>query len=362
MESEVSYYLGFSHFLGIGPMKFAGLVAQFGSVQKAYEADITQTEKIVGRSYAQKWRIFRSTFDPIAKLEELEKKEITVLTQEDYRYPPQLKQIPDPPICLYVKGDMSLFDFVRDTYFAIVGTRKPSSYGQHITRMFSKQLAQAGVFLVSGMAMGIDTITHMTALDCGTRTVAFLGCGVDIVYPPQNKKLYNRILTEGGLVISEFPPGMTVLPGLFIARNRLISGISRGVLVVEGTHTSGGLITARYAAEQGKEVFAPPVPLTSDLSEAPNILLKEGATLVTSGEDILSVLNIYTTVSKKQSVVDLTPEEKRIVAALQSESLSSDELSRALHIPIHVLLSLLSILEMKGCVVKNEEGRYVIVP
>lgn len=359
MKSEMPYYLAFSHFLGIGPMKFAGLVAQFGSVQKAYGADTTQIEKIVGRSYAQKWSRFRSTFDPVAKLQELEKKEIVILTQEDDRYPLQLKQIADAPICLYVKGDLSLFDFENDTYFAIVGTRKPSSYGQHITRMFSKQLAEAGVVLVSGMAIGIDTITHMSALDHGSRTVVFMGCGVDIVYPPQNRKLYNRILTEGGLVISEFPPGITVLPGLFVARNRLISGLSKGVLVVEGTHKSGGLITARYAAEQGKEVFAPPVPLTSDLSEAPTILLKEGATLVTSGGDILTFLNIHYQ-KGKEIIVDLTSEEERIVTALQSESLSSDELSRLLHMPIHSLLSLLSILEMKGCVVKSGEGKYVV--
>src|SRR3989344_6509680 len=152
------------------------------------------------------------------------------------------------------------------------------------------------------MAIGIDSIAHQTALNNDGRTIAFLGCGVDIIYPAVNSNLYYKIINRGGLVISEFPPGEMVVKGLFIARNRLISGISRGVLIVEGAKDSGAMITARYAAEQGKEVFATPAPITSEVSEAPNILLKQGAKLVTSIDDILEEFNMRIAPKKKEEI------------------------------------------------------------
>lgn len=263
MLKNISYYLAFSHFLGIGPVRFEALMKYFGNVKGAYNAREIELAKTIGSHYAGKFLQFRNEFDANEKIEELKKKEITVLTEEDEHYPGQLKNIPDPPICLYVKGNVDNLNFEKDYFIGIVGTRKPTSYGQKIAGKFAYELASAGFVIVSGMAIGVDTVAHLSCLEAKGKTVAILGCGVDIVYPRQNEKLYQNIIASGGLVISEFPPGHTVLKGLFIARNRLISGLSKGVLVIEGASDSGALITARYAAEQGKEVFAPPGPLTS---------------------------------------------------------------------------------------------------
>lgn len=352
------YHLSFSHCLGIGPVKFQKLMAYYKEVKKAYEASLKELEDLLGVSLAQRFIQFRNEFDPIKKIDELKRKRIIVLTLEDSRYPACLKNISDPPICLYVKGDLNNFNFEKDFFFGVVGTRRPSPYGQQITRLFSSPLAQAGVIIVSGMALGVDTLAHWSALDTSSKTIAVLGCGVDVVYPPQNQKLYEKIVDGGGVVISEFPPGHTVLPGLFVARNRLISGLSRGILVIEGTKKSGALITARYAALQGKEVFAPPVPLTSPLSEAPNILLKQGAVFVTDAEDILATFNLKIKTLQRKNDPQLTKEEKGICDQLIVQAMSSDELSIELNIKIVDLLSLLSNMEVRGVVEKNMEGKY----
>ena len=206
-------------------------------------------------------------------------------------YPESLKNISDPPICLYVKGNIDLFqarhqnpDLVGTAknlvssldpiFFAIVGTRKPTSYGVQVAKKFAYELTEAGFVIVSGMAMGIDTVAHQAALDAGGRTVAVLGCGVNIIYPAANRSLYENIIKNGGAVISEFPPNQMVLKGLFISRNRIISGLSKGVLIAEGLQDSGALITARFAGEQGKEIFAPPGPITSEMSTS---ILPQGA-------------------------------------------------------------------------------------
>ncbi len=227
--------------------------------------------------------------------------------------------------------------------------------------MFAGQLAEVGAVIVSGMALGIDAIAQRSVLAINKKTISFLGCGVDIVYPPQNKMLYEQIISSGGLVISEFPPGHVVRPGMFVARNRLISGLSRGVLVIEGLKDSGSLITARYAAEQGKEVFAPPVPITSPLSEAPTILLKQGAKLALSIDDILEEFNLKVQIQKQKLSFDtLTKEEQNVCELLLQEELDADELRAQSNISIAELLPLLTDLEIKGVVEKNEEGKYHI--
>src|SRR5690606_22577641 len=180
---------------------------------------------------------------------------------------------------------------------------------------------------------------------------AFMGCGVDIPYPPSNRTLYSRTIENGGLVISEVPPYMQVLRGLFVQRNRLISGLSRGILVAEGLKDSGSLITARFAAEQGKDVFAPPAPITSEYSEAPNILIKEGAKLVTSTEDILEEYSMSTYNHKEEDVVaQLSSEERSVYALLMSQPLGSDDIARSLRKPVYQILTVLSVLELRGVI------------
>lgn len=357
---NIHYYLAFSHFLGIGPLRFTQLVGHYKSVKKAYGAPLSELKELIGPGIATKFDEFRNKFKPEEKLKELSKKEIKIITQDDRLFPSTLLNISDPPICLYVKGDIESYDFEKEFFFAVVGTRRASVYGQQIARRFSRELIESGAIIVSGMALGIDTTAHETAISMKARTIAVLGCGVDIVYPPQNKRLYEQIIATGGLVMSEFPPGMMVKPGLFVARNRLVSGLSKGVFVVEGTKKSGALITARYAALQGKDVFAPPVPLTSSLSEAPNILLKQGAVLVTSIEDILNEFNIKPFLAKKQNEMELPEDEKNIFCKLSVQAYTADDLALECHIGMQRLLPILSTMEIKGIIEKNIEGKFQI--
>ena len=358
---NIQYYIGFSHFLGIGPVKFDLLLKHFDDVESAYFASEKKLMPIVGQKTALKFADFRKRFKAKEEFEKYKKNNITVLTREHIKYPSTLREIYDPPICLYVRGDLKSYDFDNNRYFAIVGTRKPTSYGIQITKRFSGELARAGFMIVSGMALGIDTVAHEAALEACGRTIAFLGCGVNIVYPQSNYGLYHEIIKKGGLVISEFPPDMTVLPGLFVSRNRLISGLCRGVLVAEGQKDSGSLITARCALEQGKEVFAPPAPITSDQSEAPNSLIKEGATLVTSVQDIFDTFSLsYKTNQIDDSTIStLSHEEKSIITILEHEALTANEIGKKLKAQIAIILPYLSNLELLGIIEKNNVGVYI---
>lgn len=360
MDEKAIYHIGFSHFYGIGPVKYTALKDRFGSAEEAYNAPVTSLEEVIGPLWSARFDQFRKSMDLKRKYEEIRKKGISILTVDDEEYPKKLKEISDPPICLYVKGDLRTINFSRDFFFGVVGTRKPTSYGQQITHKFSNELTEAGFVIVSGMALGVDTIAHRSALEANGKTIAVLGCGVDIVYPPSNSELYKRIINGGGLIMSEFPPGLTVLKGLFVARNRIISGLSMGVLVAEGAKESGALITARYAAEQGRDVFAPPVPLTSLMSEAPNILLKQGAKFVTTVEDILEEYQMKKGMISKKTIQTLPPDEACIVEILSKESKSADELVLDTNKSINALSYILSTLEIKNVIEKDEEGRYQI--
>lgn len=215
---------------------------------------------------------------------------IDKLTLDDPRYPRLLKEIPDPPTTLYVKTASP--DVLGTRTIAVVGTRHMTKYGADVTRKLVRQLVAKGFTICSGMAYGIDTVAHRAAIDAGGKTIAVLGCGIDIIWPPSNARLYSRIGEEGhGAIVSEMPPGVKPNKDVFKTRNRIISGISLGVVVTEGAANSGALITARFAAEQGRDVFAVPGPITSPLSRAPARLIKEGAKLVETVEDILDELN-----------------------------------------------------------------------
>lgn len=357
MSDNLPYYVGFSHYLGIGPVKFNKLLAVFGTVRAAYEAPRDVLVRIAGPITGQKFYEFRRGLDLEKLVSEIQQKDITIITREDSRYPAPLRDISDPPICLYIKGELNRIDFNTDICIGVVGTRRPTSYGAQVAAVFARDLAAAGCVIASGLALGIDAIAHKAALAVHGKTVAFLGCGVDIIYPPGNARIYADIIDHGGLVISEFPPGHTVLPGLFVARNRLISGVSKGVLVVEGLKDSGALITARDAAIQGKDVFAPPAPITSPYSEAPNLLLKEGAKLVISAQDILNECNLQL-VEVAAPGVSLGPDEQPVYELIQSEPRRIDDLAQAMHMPVAALMGVVTTLEIKGVVERNREGKY----
>ncbi len=366
--TEREAYISFSAFPGVGPQRFKLLINYFGTAEKAWNASEKILREIgLGDKLVTKLMDFKKIFNIEKFQQEVLQKEIKIITRIDKNFPKLLNQIPDPPIALYIKGSLQL-DFPR--VIAIVGTRKPTFYGKQVTERFTRDLLMQGFTIISGMARGIDGIAHRTALDNQGKTIAVFGCGVDIIYPPEHKALYGDIIALGGSVISEVPPGHTVIKGLFPSRNRIISGLSLGVLVTEGAEKSGSLITSRYAAEQGREVFAVPGPITSYLSAGPTKLIKEGAKLVTNVEDILEELKIqnrtlntkYQMPNTKYSVnndIKFSEAENKVIELLNRNSgMDFDSLVRESGITAAELGSILSVLELKGIVDNQGNGKY----
>ncbi len=354
---ESFFHFAFSSFVGIGPVRFDALIRHFGTVEKAYHASEKSLAMALGNKLAKDFVDFRSGLSLEKSAEYLEKAGVTLVARCDKKYPQGLNTLTDRPICLYVKGDIAKYDFSSGHFFGIVGTRKPTTYGSTIARKFGRELAQAGFVIVSGMALGIDSEAHRGALEAGGKTIAVLGCGVNVVYPPANQKLYDDILASEGLIVSEFPPDRTVMKGLFVSRNRIIAALSRATMVVEGLKNSGSLVTARCALDLGKDVFAPPAPITSIQSEAPNMLLKSGAVLVTSVDDILEELSMAVMPAKSQNIAQMLNEEEILIfELLQNEPLAPDELARRLLLPIQTILNLISTMEIRGYVKRNVNG------
>ncbi|WP_028986562.1 DNA-processing protein DprA [Thermicanus aegyptius] len=289
--------------------------------------------------------------------EELRRLGIKLHMRGESDYPRRLEEISNPPFLLYSLGDSSLL--AESRLISIVGTRKPSSYGQIVSHKLAADLAGKGWGVVSGMASGIDSFAHRGALSVRGKTIAVLGCGVDVVYPPENEDLYHEI-GERGLLLSEYPPHMPPARGLFPQRNRIISGLSRGVVVVESHHRSGSLITAEWALEQGREVFAVPGSILSAKSAGPHRLIKEGAKLVTSAQDVLDEFSfsiqpeLFPEKEKegKTFVGDLTREEEELLSLISYSQIHIDELIRSVRYPLSRLHQLLLSLEMKKAIKK----------
>jgi DNA processing protein len=276
---------------------------------------------------------------------------------EDEDYPSWLTKTHDPPYVLYYRGDL---DCLNGLCIAIVGSRHASTYGKTQSRRFGRELGEQGITIVSGMARGIDTEAHLGALEAGGRTAAVLGCGLDVIYPPENKQLYKEI-TEHGVVLTEFPPHTHPEPGNFPMRNRVIAGLSRGVLVVEAQQRSGALITVDFALEQGRDVFAVPGQINNKNSEGTNNLIKQGACLVTEINDILSEygLDKEETGMQQGNLFDASPEEKRIMDLLSAESIHFDDLIYKSKLTIGELSTVLLQLELKG-IIKALPGNYYV--
>ena len=261
----------------------------------------------------------------------------------DSRFPERLREIPESPGCIYLKGRLP--DPVEMTV-GIIGARDGTEYGKMVARTLAKELSEYGISIISGMAYGIDTAAHEGALLGGGKTYAVLGCGVDICYPAINKKLYSKIQEEGG-IISEYPEGSPPLPHHFVARNRLIAGLSDILIVVEAKERSGTFITVDRALEQGKQVFVVPGRITDSLSRGCNKLLMEGASLCLSKEDILSCFSIEAGKDNEKKP-NLKGEEKRIYNALDLEGKHIDALYKELGIPLQSLYSVLVKMEIEG--------------
>ena len=353
------YYLAFNLVNGIGPARLDRLIERCGSVAAAWRADAGElmAAGLDAKTAAALLKAQR-TLDLDAELERVERAGMQLITREDAGYPAALAQISAPPPLLYVQGQISGVD---DWSVAVVGTRSPTTYGREVTRRLVSELAAAGVTVVSGLAIGVDTIAHAAALETGGRTIAVLGSGLDQVYPERNRALAEQIAACGALV-SEFPLGTRPTPQLFPVRNRIISGLSLGTLVVEAGEKSGALITVRFALEQGRDVFAVPGPIFSPKSAGPNQLIRDGAGLATRGQDILEALNLSAAAIQQevQAALPDDPTEAAVMGLVSYEAQHVDEIRRQSDMPITVVSSTLAILELKGLVRQAGPMQYVL--
>jgi len=289
------------------------------------------------------------------------KHNVKILTYNDKNYPEYLKEIHDPPILLYYKGDIA----GNDVCIGIVGSRRSSEYGKNVAENFAERLARTGFIIVSGMARGIDTKAHEGALKAGGKTYAIIGSGIDITYPPENKKIMKAII-ENGAVISEFPPGTMPNSYNFPIRNRIISGISLGIVVVEAGLKSGSLITANLALEQGRDVFAVPGNINKFISKGTNKLIKEGAKLVSDVDDILDEYKTFFNIDKSTQIgtnvpiKKLSTDERKIIELLKIQKLYLEDISLKTAITLQNLSYLSLCLEMKGIIAKEMSGQYFL--
>ncbi len=289
------------------------------------------------------------------ELEQAERLNVKILFIKEDEFPLELREISYPPLFIYLKGR-----FQNINSIGIIGSRKPTSYGKEVAYHFSKRLGEEGIGIVSGLARGIDSIAHKGCLDAKGYTIAVLGSGIDIIYPPENKEIFDEILKNNGAIISEFPFFTKPRKENFPIRNRIISGLSKGIIVIEAGKKSGTLITAKWALEQGKEVFAIPGSIFSSQSEGTHYLIKEGAIIVTSPEE---VLNYFGWKKDKALVnfkkeIDLSEEEKEILSHLSTYPQHIEEIFLKINKPSFEILSLLTELELKG-LIETLPGKYV---
>lgn len=369
MRPDLKEWIWFANLQGIATRKKIALLQNFDSPGEVYQADaiaLAQTS-ILTRENIRAILSEEARTATDSTIEKLEQHHIDVIPLSDVRYPALLKNIIDPPVCLYVKGKL----LNEEISVGVVGSRKASGYGISTARKLSYELTEYDICIVSGMARGIDTAAHQGALSAGGRTIAVFGCGLDVVYPPENRKLMEQIISNGA-VVSEYPPGILPAPHHFPIRNRIVSGMSVGVLVVEAGDKSGSLITAQLALEQGRDVYAMPGNIISINSRGTNKLIQDGAKLVTSVQDIIDEVFWYKEF-KKKSVVDLDrfrnrkklPEnldkdEKHVMEMLSIESLLIDEIQQKLSCEMPIVHRVLLSLEMKGLIRREAGGKYSI--
>ena len=281
------YWLALHLVPGLGARNALKLIRTFGSPERVFHASLTELRDCgLREAIAESIHSGTGFEDADAEQNKVEQAGAEIISIHDARYPERLKEIFDPPILLYARGAV---ECLSGENLAVVGSRRPTPYGMAVARKLSRELTQVGMTVVSGMARGIDSYAHQGALEAGGPTIAVLGCGVDVVYPRENKKLADQIVAKG-VIVSEFPMGSTAFPQNFPIRNRVISGLSLGVMVVEGAQYSGSLITARLALDQGREVFAVPGSIVSKPSWGPNLLIKQGASLVQDATDVIEAL------------------------------------------------------------------------
>lgn len=360
MNDIKRYWLGFNLVKGIGPVRLKSLLTVFGDAKTAWLASAEQLQE-AGLSLKLANRLLKVRQNvSLEKLwQRIQAQDINLLTWEDEAYPDRLREIHRSPPLLYLRGEFQLED---EWAVAIVGTRHFTSYGQQVTERVAGSLARNGVTIVSGLARGIDGVAHRAALEAGGRTLAVLGSGVDITYPPEHRALAQDIIEQGAL-ISNYPLGTPPDGSNFPPRNRIISGLSKAVLVIEAGQRSGALITANYAVEQGREVFATPGNIFAPKSKGCNQLIKKGAHPLLDAQDVLELLDMTQIAEQKaaRKVLPSNPTEAKLFQALGLESMHVDDISSQVNLPVEEVSSTLALMELKGMVRKVTGMKYMAV-
>lgn len=360
MSDPRRFWVGFNLVKGIGAVRFHSLLETFGDAASAWQAS---PEALIAAGLSQKITAnllkMRAQIDLDQIWKNIQAKGIRVLTWEDETYPRYLREIDQPPPVLYLLGGFVPDD---DWAVAIVGTRRVTAYGRQVAEEVAATLARSGVTVVSGLARGIDAVAHQAALNAGGRTLAVLGSGVDCIYPPEHRKLAERITAQGALV-SDYAPGTPPEANNFPPRNRIISGLARAVVVIEAGLDSGALITASFAAEQGREVFAVPGNINAPQSQGTNRLIRDGAHPLLSPQDILELLNLNMATEQRAARTMLPADagEAQLLQVLNRQPLHVDEIRSQTGMAIEKVTATLALMELKGMVRQVGGMNYVAV-
>ncbi len=354
------YWIGFTYVRGIGAVRFRGLLQAFQDMHTAWNASSSQLmEAGLNQRIIENFHQVRNQIDLEKIWDNIQKAGINVLIWDDENYPRRLKEIDQPPPVLYTLGELTVQD---EWAAAIVGTRRMTGYGRQVTDELAELLAHHGVTVVSGLARGVDASAHQTSLKHSGRTIAVLGSGVDRIYPPEHRKLAEEI-AKNGAVISDYPPGTPPESNNFPPRNRIISGLSRVVVIIEAGITSGALITSTFAAEQGRDVFALPGSIYANQSKGTNRLIQQGARPLIDVKDVLDALNIEQVQEYRQARLELPadPREQQIMENLSYEPVHIDDLGNLTGWGMDTLTATLTMMELKGLVRQVGGMNYILV-
>ncbi len=349
LMDDKKYWVGFNLIKGIGAVRMQGLAAYFGDMEAAWNSSPADlVEAGLGAKVIERVLAARETVSLDKVWERIESQGIKILTWGDEAYPARLKEIDQPPPVMYIRGEYLLDDLFA---VAIVGTRKVTPYGRQVTEEIASFLAANGMTVISGLARGVDAIAHQTALKAGGRTIGILGSGVDKIYPPEHRGLAEQMM-ERGAIISDYAVGTPPDASNFPPRNRIISGLSLAVVVIEAAETSGALITAEFAAEQGREIFAVPGSILAPQSKGTNRLIQKGALPLLTPDDLMQALDL-TRIGAQKSARKILPAdetEARVLNVLGSEPLHVDEIRNQAGLPIEKISATLALMELKGMV------------
>lgn len=358
--NDKRFWIGFNLVRGIGAVRMRALLAHFDSLKDAWGAPVAQLQEagLSGKVTDAVERV-RTSVDLEELWDRIQAQGITVLTWEDELYPPRLKEIEQPPPVIYLRGEISLDDHFA---VAIVGTRRITPYGRQVTEELASFLAGQGITVVSGLARGVDAVAHSAALKAGGRTIGVLGSGVDKIYPPEHAQMAEKMIVQGA-ILSDYAIGTEPESANFPPRNRIISGLSMATIVIEAGETSGALITAGFAAEQGREVFALPGNILAPQSKGTNRLIQQGAHPLLSPQDVLQVLNLTRAGQFKaaRKTIPADALEAQLLGILGAEPLHVDEIRNRTGLPIEKVSATLTLMELKGLVRQVGGMNYVSV-